>query len=185
MRAAVDFGIGTLFAIATFGILSFNLEPLDSLCIALALTFLCVDQWRMALVDLNNICQVNQNDQRIKRFRLVTVLTISIELMGFYLAWIQLGAGTVLVLISQLFFNTAAKIQLYPDSVESIQPFGLKERSPVLIANTVALGLVTLWQADQFRSVTAALLLGMVVTYLAIKYLSTSTAAVADGGESP
>ncbi len=186
MRAAVERGlIGVGFAIAAFGILGSNLQPLDSLGIALALTLLCVDQGRMALVDLSNIRQVTLDDTRVIQFYLVTVITIAIELTGFYLAWIQLGVGTAVVLISQLFFNTAAKIQLYPGSVEPIQAMGLKERSPVLIANTLALGLIALWQAGKFHQTTAALLIVMVLTYLAIKYLSTSTAVVADGGESP
>ncbi|ESA36000.1 hypothetical protein N836_09260 [Leptolyngbya sp. Heron Island J] len=185
MRAAVDRGIGGLFAIAVIGILGWNFWPLDHLGIALALTFLCVDQGRMALVDLSHIRQVGLDDQRVSQFYQVTVIAIVLELVGFFLAWIKLGVGTALVLMSQIFFNTAAKIQLYPGSVDPIQPLEIKERSPVLIANTIALGLITLWQADKFRPVVALLLLGMVLTYLTIKYLSTNAAAVADGGESP
>ena len=173
--------IGVLFAIATLGILSWNLQPLDRLGVAFALTLLCVDQGRMALVDLSNIRQVTLSDQRVRQFHIVTLITIALELTGFYLAWGWLGLGTALVLISQLFFNTAAKIQLYPSSVEQIQSCGLKDRSPVLIANTVALGLIALWQAGQFRQLAAALLLGMVIAYLAIKYLTTS--AVTEGSE--
>ena len=185
MRAAVDWAIRVLFAIAAVGILGWHLWPFEHLGVALALTLLCLDQGRMALVDFRNIRQVGLDDQRVRQFYRVTAIAIALELMGFFLAWVQLGIGTAMVLVSQLFFNTAAKIQLYPDSIDPIQPLGIKERSPVLIANTVALGLITLWQASKFRPVTAVLLLVMVLTYLAIKYLSTNTAAVADGGESP
>ena len=182
MRAAIDRGIGGLFAIAVVGILGWHLWPFEQLGVALALTLLCLDQGRMALVDFSNIRQVGLDEQRVRQFYQVTVVAIALELISFFLAWIQLGLGTAGVLVSQLFFNTAAKIQLYPDRVDPIQPWGIQERSPVLIANTVALGLITLWQANKFRLAAAALLLVMVVAYLAIKYLSTNTAAVADEG---
>ena len=182
MRAAVDRGIGGLFAIAAVGILGWHLWPLEQLGVALALTLLCLDQGRMALVDFSNIRRVGLDEQRVRQFYRVTVVAISVELMGFFLAWVQLGIGTAMVLVSQLFFNTAAKIQIYPDTIDPIQPLGIKERSPVLIANTVALGLITLWQANKFRPFTAVLLLVMIVAYLAIKYLSTNTTAVADEG---
>ncbi len=193
MRAALDHPwVSILFAVAAVGVLGWNLQPLASLGVALALTLLCIDQGRMALVDLNNIRQVALGDPqvalkdpRVGQFRTVTLITITLELLGFYLAWVQLGFGTALVLASQLFFNTAAKVQLYPGSPEPVMPFGVKERSSVLMANTVALGLIALWQADLFRQITAALLLAMVVAYLAIKYLATNTDAMAAGDEHP
>ncbi|NEQ52394.1 MAG: hypothetical protein F6K11_20005 [Leptolyngbya sp. SIO3F4] len=180
--------IGGLFAVAAVGLLLANWQPLDSLCIALALALLCVDQGRMALVDLNNIRQVTLEDIRVKRFNQVTLITIVLELIGFYWAWLQLGVGTTVVLISQLFFNTMAKIQLYADSLDPIKPFGLQERSSVLMANTVALGLTVMWQLKLFHAVAAVLLLTMVIVYLGIKYLTgsaTNTNAAANGAENP
>ena len=186
MRAAIERGvIGLGFAISTIGILVWNRQSLDHLAIALALICLCVDQGRMALIDLSNIRQITLSDGRVNQFLGVTLITITIELVGFYLAWQWLAAGTVVVLGSQLFFNTAAKIQLYPNSLEPIQPMGLKERSPVLMANTVALGLVSLWQAGLFCQLTSALLLLMVLTYLSLKYLPISQAATKDIGNNP
>lgn len=175
MRAVVNFGISVLFVIAAVGVLGCNLHPLDGFGIALALTLLCVDQGRMALVDLDNIRQIVL-DERVRQLWLITLITIVIELIGFYLAWLWLGWGTALVLLSQLFFNTTAKIQLYPGSLEPIKPFGLRNRIPVLIANTVALGLVVLWQADQIRSIAAGLLLAMVLVYIAFKYWGANPA---------
>lgn len=188
MRIALDGCLGILFAIAALGILGWHLQPLDGLGVALALTFLCIEQGRMALVDLNNIHQVTNDcptDGRVRPFYRVTIITIALELIGFYLAWYQLGLGTGFVLLSQVFFNTAAKIQLYPGSLEPIQPMGVKERSPVLLIDALAFGVIALWQIGQFRQAMSALLLVMVLTYLAVKYLTTSTAAVANGGESP
>lgn len=183
MQAAVRHSVGILFAIAAVGVLGWNLH-LDHLWNGLALTLLCIDQGRMALVDLDNIRQVTLADQRVRQFHRVTLITIAIQLIGFYLAWIYLGFGTALVLISQLFFNTAAKIQLYPDRLDPIQSVGLHERSPVLLANAIALGLIALWQLGQFRQITAALLLVMVLGYLGIKYLATSPDTATDGDES-
>ena len=168
----------SLFGAATVGILALNWQPLDSLGVAIALALLCVDQGRMALVDLSNIRQVTLKDKSVRQFHRVTLMTIALEVVGFYLAWIQLGLGTALVLVSQLFFNTLAKIQLYPSSLEPIQPFGWQERSSVILANTVALGLIVVWQLGQFRPIAAALLFTMVIVYLVVKYLpsrSTST----------
>ncbi|MEM1251046.1 MAG: hypothetical protein AAGI69_01340 [Cyanobacteria bacterium P01_H01_bin.21] len=185
MRAALRVSITVSFAIAAVGILVWNLQPVDRLVIALALALLCVDQGRMALVDLNDIRRVTLSDQRVKQFLRVTLIAIAVELIGFYLAWRWLAIGTTIVLGSQLFFNTAAKIQLYPDSSEPIRPMGLKERSPVLMLNIVALGLVTLWQRGLFSQVTSALVLVMVLIYLILKYVPISLESTRDMGENP
>ncbi|MEO0396790.1 MAG: hypothetical protein ACFB14_11175 [Leptolyngbyaceae cyanobacterium] len=185
MRAALRVGIIAAFAIATVGILIWNLQPVDGLAMALALALLCVDQGRMALVDLNDIRRVTLGDQRVRQFFIVTLIAIAVELIGFYFAWRWLAVGTALVLGSQLFFNIAAKIQLYPDSPEPIRPMGLKECGPMLTINTVALGLTTLWQRGLFSQVTSALLLVMVLTYLILKYFPTSLAITKDVGENP
>lgn len=189
MRTALGPSIlGGLFACASVGLLVANLQPLTHLGVALALALLCVDQGRMALVDLNNIRQITLDDERVRQFHRVTLITIVLELMGFYIAWPQLGIGTAMVFLSQLFFNTAAKIRLCPGLLEPIKPFGLQERSLVLIANTVALGLIVIWQLRLFRLIAAALLLVMTIVYLGVKYLpesSTSTNLMANGDKNP
>ncbi|MFG6096439.1 hypothetical protein SPB21_14360 [Leptothoe sp. ISB3NOV94-8A] len=154
--------------------------------IAVALILICIDQGRMAWVDLHNVYQVSLAERRVVIFYGVTLITVAMELIGFYLAWQHLVLGMVIFLMSQFFFNTAANIQLYPHSLEPIRPFPMQARWPVLIANGIALGLITLWQANYLRQLTSALWLGMVVIYLTVKYLMvTNTAAMADGGKSP
>lgn len=189
MRTALGPSIlGGLFACAAVGLLVANLQPLNHLGVALALALLCVDQGRMALVDLDNIRQVTLEDERVRQFHRVTLITIVLELMGFYIAWPQLGIGTAMVFLSQLFFNTAAKIQLYPGSLDPIRPFELQERSSVLIANTVALGLIVIWQLGLLRLITAALLLVMTIVYLGVKYLPesyTNANVMANGDKNP
>ncbi|MEL6128872.1 MAG: hypothetical protein AAFR30_03090 [Cyanobacteria bacterium J06628_4] len=184
-------GIVVLFWIAAGGIgwyyLLFPTANLTgSATIAIALILICIDQGRMAWVDLHNIYQVSLADRRVVLFYGITLVTIAIELIGFYLVWQHLVLGMVLFLASQLFFNTAANIQLHPHSHEPIQPFPMQARWPVLVANGIALSLITLWQANHLRQLTSALWLGMVVIYLVVKYsVATNTAAMADGGESP
>ena len=185
MRTALRVGITAAFAIAAVGILIWNLQPVDRLAIALALASLCIDQGRMALVDLTNIRQVTLSDGRVRQFFIVTLIVIAVELIGFYLAWRWLAIGTALVLGSQLFFNTAAKIQLYPNSSEPIQPMRLKQRGPVLIANIIALGCVALWQASLLSQIASALLLVMLLTYLILKYFPTSLAITNDISKNP
>lgn len=190
MRTAVGYTcLGGLFAIAAVGVLGQNFQPLSHFEIALALTLLCVDQGRMALVDFRNISQVSSqlgeiNKIEVTRFSTITSITIIIELLGFYLAWSLLGLGTALVLISQLFFNTIAQVQLYPGHPDPVQPFGVQKRKPVLIANAIALVLVMVWQIGYLSHVVAGLLLVMVVTYLVSKYLTVYTTAMMDGSDS-
>ena len=82
--------------------------------------------------------------------------------------------------------HPVAQIQLYPQSLEPIRPFPFHARWPVLLANGVALGLITLWHTHHGRQLTSGLWLAMVVIYLIAKYcLVTSTDAGASGGESP
>lgn len=184
-------GIVVLFWIAAAGIgwyyLLFPAANLTgSATIAVALILICIDQGRMAWVDLHNIYQVSLADRRVVLFYGITLVTIAIELIGFYLVWQHLVLGMVIFLVSQLFFNTAANIQLHPHSHEPIRPFPMQARWPVLVANGIALSLITLWQANHLRQLTSALWLGMVVIYLVVKYsVATNTAAMADGGESP
>ena len=155
-------------------------QPAGSVAIALALLLVCIDQGRMAWVDLFNVYQISLADRRVAAFYAITLITIVIELIGFYLAWQYLALGMGVFLISQLFFNTAANLQLHPGSQDPIRPFPTQARWPVLLANGVALSLIALWQANQFRQLMSSLWLGMVVIYLAVKYLVAGT-DVADG----
>ncbi|MEM7796985.1 MAG: hypothetical protein AAF579_21360 [Cyanobacteria bacterium P01_C01_bin.118] len=155
-----------------------------SATIAIALILICIDQGRMAWIDLDNVHQISLADHRVMRFYSITLLTIVIELVGFYLVWQNLVLGMVIFLISQLFFNTAANIQLYPHSSEPIRLFPMQARWPVLLANGIALSLITLWQANHLRQLTSALWLGMVGIYLVVKYLvAPNIADIADEGE--
>lgn len=135
---------------------------------------LSIEQARAADWDLVQIEQVasEQADERLLRFRRVTQLTIGLELMGFYSAIVWPGWGAMGVLVAQMIFNGLAQIALCPDAVVKIIPWGLKDRLPVLIADGVGVALTVLWSLGKGRLVSASALLGLVLVYLAVKYLS-------------
>ncbi len=117
--------------------------------LAIALILLGLDQARMAIVDLQQIDQVQQipnftADPSLQRFRWVTWSTIGIELAGFYGAIWELGWGAIV-------------------------PFGIRPRLPVLIADGVGIGLIILWMQNIAPLAMALGLLGMVLVYGLVK----------------
>lgn len=72
-------------------------EDLSGSILALGTLGMCLEQARMATVDLEQIAQFQEKivDPRLDRFLVVTISTIVLELLGFYLAalWIGWGAG--------------------------------------------------------------------------------------------
>jgi hypothetical protein len=141
-------------------------------CLAIALFILCLDQTRMAIVDLTHIHQLQTPDPipALQRFTLITWSTIGLELAGFYLSWQWLGWGSAVVLLSQLWFNLLAGVQLLPDATPPIQPWGIRDRAIVLVADTVGLALSILYARNIQPLGMAIGLLTMVVIYGLIKY---------------
>jgi hypothetical protein len=166
-----------LFFPASLGLLSQVIggNELSHQLLALALLLLCVDQARMAVVDLEQVKQVKQKvqDARLDNFYWVTVSTIVLELLGFYSAYIWLGWGAILVLLSQIWFNVLAGIQLQPAEENPIQSWGIPERSIVLVADVIGLILVSLWIMQLVPLWMASGLLGMLVIYGWLKYAPT------------
>ncbi|MEB3294189.1 MAG: hypothetical protein VKJ24_13610 [Synechococcales bacterium] len=139
--------------------------------LALAILILGADLAGMAIVDLQQaaIGQMWGKDERVVAFRQITWSTIGLELVGLYGAMVDLGWGSAIVLLSQLWFNLLAQIQIQPQATVPIIPFGLRDRWLVLLADGVGLGLVGLWVVDWARPGVAIVLLGMVVLYSGIK----------------
>jgi hypothetical protein len=166
-----------LFFPASLGLLSqfISGNELSHQLLALALLLLCVDQARMAVVDLENFKQVKQKvqDVRLDNFYWVTVSTIVLELLGFYSSYIWLGWGAILVLLSQIWFNILAGIQLQPTEENPIQSWGVPERSIVLLSDGVGVILVGLWILQIAPLWMASGLLGMLVIYGWVKYAPT------------
>jgi hypothetical protein len=142
--------------------------------LALALLLLAIDQARMAAVDLTQVAavrvQVQPSDQRLEQFYRITLSTIGLELLGFYGAIGNLGVGAAVVLLSQIWFNLLANIQLQPETEEPIRAWGIADRLPVLVADGVGLILVCLWLAGVAPLFMAGGLLGMVLLYGGLKY---------------
>jgi hypothetical protein len=142
-------------------------------CLVIALFILCLDQTRMAIVDWLNIQTLQQRASKspaLQRFTWVTGTTIGLELAGFYLCWVWLGWGSAVVLLSQLWFNLLAGVQLVPESDPPIQPWGIGDRAIVLAADSLGLGLACLYARNIQPLATAIGLLAMVLLYVLIKY---------------
>jgi hypothetical protein len=167
-----------LFSMAGLGLAVQGVLATDwaSRLLSLALLCLCADQARMAIVDLRNIqtiATVHKDDPRLAWFHKITISTIILELLGFYLAWYQLGGGALLVLASQVWFNGLAGVQLDPDAAEPIQAWGLRDRALVLVADGVGIGLTLLWIRAIDQLPVAIGLLAMVLIYGLVKYRFT------------
>jgi len=172
--------IGVLFIPAGIGLLiqaAFSATLAEKL-LALALAIFCPELARMASVDLSNIEAVAQQqaqqpaeDSRLNRFRVVTISTIVLEITGFYLALISLAPGAIAVIVSQLWFNLLAGLQLWPGQTPAITAFGIKERAPVLIANLLGLIFISLWPLLATRLWSASGLLTLIILFLIVKYV--------------
>jgi hypothetical protein len=101
--------------------------------LALALLLLAIDQARMAAVDLTQVAAIRAQplDQRLEQFYRITLSTILFELLGFYGAIGNLGVGAAVVLLSQIWFNLLANIQLQPETEEPIRAWGIADRLPM------------------------------------------------------
>lgn len=172
--SAIAWTIVLLFFPASLGILTQAVwgNDLSRQVLAVATLLLCADQARMAIVDFEQIAAVKQQvqDSRVAHFYRITVSTIVLELLGFYSASIWLGWGSVLVLLSQVWFHLLAGVQLHPAAEVAIQPKGISERFLVLAADGVGLVLVGLWLLQVASLWVATILLLMVILYGVVKY---------------
>lgn len=116
--------------------------------LALGLMLMTIEQARMAMIDLEQTAIVAQQttDIRLIRFYRVLWVTITGELVGFYLAALGwLGWGAAIIMVSLTGFNLAAGLRLDTGANQPLQPLPLNQRLGVLLADGVALGLVILW----------------------------------------
>jgi hypothetical protein len=181
------FIVALLFLPAALGLLAraigylswHNTAPEVSVCLLSLATFLiCLEQARMAAVDLQQISRLQAHAQNpsLRQFRQITLTTIVLELVGFYISILWLGWGALTVLLSQVWFNLFAGVQLQPQAALPIQPYGALKRLPVLLADSLGLLLVGLWLASIWPIEAAGLLLSLVLLYAGIKYLLPLTA---------
>jgi tellurite resistance protein TehA-like permease len=141
--------------------------------LALGTFLFCIEQSRMAVKDLQQIVDAKKQikDTRLNSFYQVTAITIIIELIGFYISSIWWGWGSILILISQVWFNLFASIKIQYSSKISIQAWKVTDRLPVLIADIVGLALVSLWMLQIGSDWIAWGLFGLVVVYGSVKLI--------------
>lgn len=156
---------------------------LDQKLLAIAILLLSLDLLRMAIFDLEQVAKVRsmlaidsnepKDKPKLDRFFWVTIGTVTVELMGLYLVPVSLPSSAIVILLSQVGFNFLTQVQLMPempDMVDKIQPWGIRDRAVVLIADCLGIGLVFLGQRGYWPIGTSVGLLLMVVIYGVIKY---------------
>lgn len=152
---------------------------LDQKILAIAILLLSLDLLKMAIFDLEQVATVRSMllidhiEPRLDRFFWVTIGTVTVELIGLYLAPVSLSSSAIVILLSQVGFNLLTQVQLMPempDMVDKIQPWGIRDRAMVLIADCLGIGLVVLGQRGYWPIGTSVGLLLMVVIYGVIKY---------------
>jgi hypothetical protein len=160
--------------IALLGWQGWHLGALDQRVLAGAIFLLSLDLLAMAVFDLQQVGRVRAQgvvDDRLDWFWRVTIATIVLELVGIYSAQGSLWVGAIGILMSQVGFNLFAGVQLVPEAEVKIMPLGMGDRSLVLVADGLGLGLVSLGWAGVMPLEMAIGLLGMVVIYGGVKIL--------------
>jgi hypothetical protein len=181
----VDQVIFLLFFPACVGLLTqviWGLELTNQL-VALGTFIFCIEQSRMAVKDLRQIedAKACVHDVRLDNFYKVTVITIVIELLGFYTSIVWLGWGSILILLSQIWFNLLAgvKIKFINQAAENtfkVNNYGLLSTSalalsaPLLLKDTKGAVSTTVdvqsWKISERLPVLIADILGLVLISL-------------------
>ncbi|MUG95188.1 hypothetical protein F7734_23645 [Scytonema sp. UIC 10036] len=146
-------------------------QQLTHQLLAVGMFLFCIEQARMAAQDLQQIAMAKEQvkDNRLDTFLKITTSTIFIELLGFYTASIWLGWGSILILLSQVWFNLVAGVKIYTSPAIYIQPWKVSERYNVLIADVLGLVLVSLWMLQIASIQITWVLFGMAIAYCSIK----------------
>jgi hypothetical protein len=109
-------------------------------------------------------------DSRLRHFYKVTLSTIVLEIVGFYLSLLSLQWGALTLIFSQIWFNLLAGVQLSPKETPAITPLGIAGRQAVLAANAIGFGLLCCWSIKAAQVWLALGLLVLVALFLVIKY---------------
>jgi len=179
-----------LFALAALGLIwqTGTGPSLDHQALALGAFVFCLDQGRMAVQDLKQVAVASTwaTDARLSYFQWITLSTIVLELAGFYLAAKILGWGLMLVLFSQVWFNTLAPIKLqpyvrstspYPSTTSPPQPRilvvdrPLSQRGLIVLADVLALILLGLWTFQITPAAIVITLYTIAIGYATVKLI--------------
>ena len=162
-----------LFFPACLGILKqviWNTELTHQL-LAFGIFIFCIEQANMANQDLEQAANAKTKvkDARLDIFYRITIITIIIELIGFYLSSIWLGWGSFIILIGLIWFNIFANIKINNSANNIIKNWNIPERLPILIANLVGLILVSMWMLNIASNCISWGLFAMAVVFCGIK----------------
>ncbi len=159
-------GLGLLYQII------FN-QNLSSKLIAIGFFFICIDQARMAVIDLKNFSIVEKylENENLTNFYKLTIITIIIELFGFYLAAFSIGIGAIFVLLSQIYFNSLVTIELHTNQEIQVKQKNQQDKILMLIIDSLGLMLISLWLLNIYPLLISLILLIIVISYEIVKYL--------------
>ena len=151
-----------------------QVEDLSFKLIAIATILICLDQARMAVIDLDNINlgKKELQDSRLDRFYQITIITIIIELLGFYCTYFWLGWGAILILFSQVYFNSLVNIKIDTKPQFLIENKSIQDKILILLIDISAIIMVALWIFNIYSLTIAIILLSLVLIYEIIKYNS-------------
>ncbi|MDF5724748.1 MAG: hypothetical protein PUP91_30675 [Rhizonema sp. PD37] len=162
-----------LFFPASLGILRQIIwsQELTHQLLASAVFLFSIEQARMAAKDLQDIAvaKAQVKDIRLETFSRITISTIFIELLGFYISSVWIGCGLIVILLSLVWFNLFAGVKIYLGEETVIQDWRISERFIVLIADAIGLVLVSLWMLQIASAWITMILFGMIVVYCSIK----------------
>ena len=149
-------------------------EDWCSKILCLTISIMCLEQGRMAIVDLKKIkiSKKYLKNPQLDNFLIVTSITIATELLGVYLVSFSQDWSIIIILISLIFFNSFAKVNILTSRKILIEYYGVSQRIFVLAANYFGLGIATLKIFGFFPEVMSVILFSMTSIYIVIKYSS-------------
>ncbi len=140
--------------------------------ISLGFFLFCLEQCSMASVDLKSyyLAKDNFNKQFLSSYYFVLMVTIALELFGFYGSFFSLSIGAIVVLLSQVWFNFFARIKIKVENKVTVEKWGVKNRLGELGGDFLGLTLVGLWSLNIYPLIMASLMLTMTVVFGLVKY---------------
>jgi len=141
--------------------------------ISLGFFLFCLEQSRMGVIDLSSygLAKNNFNNKFLSSYYIVLVVTIILELIGFYSSLFSLAVGAIVVLLSQVWFNCFARIKISIEDKIRVEKWGIKRRLGELGGDFLGLILVGLWSLNIYPMIMASLMLTMTLVYGFLKYI--------------
>lgn len=140
--------------------------------ICLGLLLFCIEQCRMAIIDLDNYFLAKKRLDSSYFYFIILSSTIALELVGFYYCFLMLNVGAIIILISQIWFNSLARIKIQKEKNKiTITPWGIKERIGELLGACFGIILIILWTNNIYPLFMAFFMLLMSMVFIMIKYL--------------